>query len=89
MMVVVPPAAAARLPLSKSSAEHRAVGGVLVEMDMGIDAARHGDQAGGVDLLAALVEPLAQRHHPAARMPMSPFTTSEAVAMVVLRITRS
>ena len=47
-------------------AEHRAVGGVLVEMDMGVDAARHGDQAGGVDLLLALVELLAQRHDPAA-----------------------
>ena len=48
-------------------AEHRAVGGVLVEMDMGVDAARHGDQAGGVDLLLALVQPLAQGHDPAGR----------------------
>ena len=47
-------------------AEHRAVGGVLVEMDMGIDAARNGDQAGRIDLPPALVQPLAQRHHPPA-----------------------
>ena len=44
-------------------AEDRAVGRVLVEMDMRVDAAGQRDQARGVDLAPALVEPFAQRHH--------------------------
>ena len=50
-------------------AEHRAVGRVLVEMDMGVDATRHGDQSRRVDLLLALVEALAERHHAAGGNP--------------------
>ena len=53
--------------------EHRAVGGVLIEMDMGVDPARHGDEAGRIDLLLALVEMLAQRHDPAAHDADIPF----------------
>mgnify|MGYP006149221775 CR=1 FL=1 len=44
-------------------------GYVLVEMDMGVDATRHGDQSRRVDLLLALVEALAERHHAAGGNP--------------------
>ena len=89
MMVVVPPAAAARLPLSKSSqnTEPSAVSWskwTWASMPPGT-AIR---PVASISFL-----PLSSRSPRAttrpAEMPISPFTTSAAVAMVVLRITRS
>ena len=89
MMVVVPPAAAARLPLSKSSqnTEPSAVSWskwTWASMPPGT----------AIRPVASIsLRPLSSRSPSATtrppRMPISPFTTSEAVAMVVLRITRS
>ena len=89
MMVVVPPAAAARLPLSKSSqkTEPSAVSWskcTCASMPPGT----------AISPVASISRwPLSSRSPSAITrppaMPISPFTTSEAVAMVVLRITRS
>src|SRR5689334_10120253 len=89
MMVVVPPAAAARLPLSKSSqnTEPSAVSWskwTWASMPPGT----------AIRPVASIsFRPLSSRSPSATTrppvMPMSPCTTSAAVAMVVLRITRS
>ena len=89
MMVVVPPAAAARLPLSKSSqkTEPSAVSWskwTWASMPPGT----------AIRPVASISRrPLSSRSPSATtrppEMPISPFTTSEAVAMVVFRMTRS
>ena len=89
MMVVVPPAAAARLPLSKSSqnTEPSAVSWskwTWASMPPGT----------AISPVASIsLRPLSSRSPSATTrppvMPISPFTTSAAVAMVVLRMTRS
>jgi hypothetical protein len=65
--------------------EYRVVGGALVEMDTGVDSARHGDSGRWRRFFAADVEMLAEGHDPAAHDAVSPFITLATVAMVVLR----
>ena len=62
-MVVMPPAAAARLPLQKSSTQAGAPGGQgRGEVDVGIDAAGKDEESRGVDLACA-PQPGAHRRH--------------------------
>ena len=88
--MVVPPQAALRVPLSKSSAMR--TGGLhrLVEVAVRVDAARRDDAAGGVDLARpGRQSACAELRDAAARMPMSASNVSLAVATRALRTTRS
>jgi hypothetical protein len=60
--VVVPPQAAERVPLSKSSAMRTGGGMRLVEMAVRVDATRRDRAAGRIDLARAVCQPQAELH---------------------------